>query len=250
VLRDEDNQDDDENTAVMEQDLSDGQGDDLSAILGDNPSEPEPTMQSEIASMRKMMEEQREMLNNAIQQNTQLCVQNAELMETNREYRRESIGPEPMKMKIFDMTHPERYCGRAKELDNFLDTIRSNFQSHGDVFLHGDPNKVNYAASRLSTWNNHLDPAQRQTQITDPVEWLRDLRRDTSPCLEDVEVFSEEMQKMYGDKDRKLNAPMKRMTEFLQGANDLVRVYANRIKANWRAAGWLPQDNKNLYEIA
>ena len=135
----------------MEQDLSDGQGDDLSAILGDNPSEPEPTMQSEIASMRKMMEEQREMLNNAIQQNTQLCVQNAELMETNREYRRESIGPEPMKMKIFDMTHPERYCGRAKELDNFLDTIRSNFQSHGDVFLHGDPNKVNYAASHLST---------------------------------------------------------------------------------------------------
>jgi len=150
-LRDEDNQVDDENTAVMEQDLSDGQGDDLSAILGDNPSEPEPTMQSEIASMRKMMEEQREMLNNAIQQNTQLCVQNAELMETNREYRRESIGPEPMKMKIFDMTHPERYCGRAKELDNFLDTIRSNFQSHGDVFLHGDPNKVNYAASHLST---------------------------------------------------------------------------------------------------
>jgi len=28
-----------------------------------------------------------------------------------------------------------------------------------------------------------------------------------------------------------------------------VRVYANRIKANWIAAGWLPQDNKNLYEI-
>jgi hypothetical protein len=41
--------------------------------------------------MQKAMEEQREMLNNAIQQNTQLCVQNAELMEANREHRRESI---------------------------------------------------------------------------------------------------------------------------------------------------------------
>jgi len=87
----------------MEDTLSDG--------LGDNLSKPEPTMQSEIASMRKMMEEQREMLNNAIQQNTQLCVQNAELMEANREYRRESIRLEPAKTKIFDMTHPERYCG-------------------------------------------------------------------------------------------------------------------------------------------
>jgi hypothetical protein len=226
----------------MEDTLSDG--------LGDNLSEPEPTMQSEIASMRKMMEEQREMLNNAIQQNTQLCVQNAELMEANREYRRESIRPEATKTKIFDMTHPERYCGGAKELDNFLDTLRSNFQSHAHLFPHGDPDKVKYAASLLSTWNNHPDPAQRQTQMTDPVEWLRDLRRDSDPCLEDFEAFSEEMQKMYGDKDRKLNAAMKCMTDFLQGANEPVRVYANRIKANWRAAGWLPQDNKNLYEIA
>jgi hypothetical protein len=86
--------------------------------------------------------------------------------------------------------------------------------------------------------------------MTDPVEWLPDLRRDSDPRLEDFEAFSEEMQKMYGDKDRKLNAAMKCMTDFLQGANEPVRVYANRIKANWRAAGWLPQDNKNLYEIA
>jgi hypothetical protein len=35
----------------MENALSDGQGDNLSDVLGDNPSEPEPTTQSEIASM-------------------------------------------------------------------------------------------------------------------------------------------------------------------------------------------------------
>ena len=57
------------------------------------------------------------------------------------------------------------------------------------------------------------------------------------------------MQKMYGHNNLKLNAAMKCMTNFLQRPNEPVRVYANRIKANWRAAGWLPQDNKNLYEI-
>jgi len=106
-IHDEDNHDDEENTADMEDALSDVLGDNLSDVLGDNPSEPEPTTRSEIASTRKMVEEQREILNNAIQQNTQLCVQNAELMEANREYRRESIRPEAMNTKIFDMTQPE-----------------------------------------------------------------------------------------------------------------------------------------------
>jgi hypothetical protein len=55
--------------------------------------------------------------------------------------------------------------------------------------------------------------------------------------LEHFEAFSEEMEKMYGEKDRKLNAAMKCMTKFIQGANEPVRVYGNRIKANWRAAG-------------
>jgi len=81
--------------------------DDLSDGLSDKPSEPEPAMQSEMASMRKMMEDQQEMPNNAIQQNTQLCVHNAKLIEANREYRRESIQPEAKKTRIFDMTHPE-----------------------------------------------------------------------------------------------------------------------------------------------
>jgi len=114
----------------MEDALSDGLGYNLSDVLGDNPCAPEPTMQSEFLSMRKMMEEQREMLNNAIQQNTQLCVENAELMEENWEYRRESIRPEATKTKIFDMTHPKQYCGGANELDPFLDTLRSNSESH------------------------------------------------------------------------------------------------------------------------
>jgi len=43
---------------------------------------------------------------------------------------------------------------------------------------------------------------------------------------------------------------MRQITIFPHGANEQVRVYANAIEANWRGAGWLPQDNKNLYEIA
>jgi len=239
---DEDDHDDDENTADMEDALSDG--------LGDILSEPEPTTLPEIASMRKMIEEQREMLTNAIQQNTQLCVQNAKLMEATWEYCRESIRLEATKTTIFDMTHPEWYCGGPKALDNFLDTLRSNFWFNAHLFPHGDPDKVKYAGSLLSPWNNHPDPAQRQTHSTDPVEWFRDLQRDSDPCLEDFEAFSAEMQMMYGIKDRKLNPAMKCMSDFLEAANELVRVYANRIPANGRAAGWLPQDKKNLYEIA
>ena len=62
-----DDHDHEENTANVEDALSEGLGDNLSNILTDNPREPEPTTHSEIASMRKMMEEQPEMLHNGIQ---------------------------------------------------------------------------------------------------------------------------------------------------------------------------------------
>jgi hypothetical protein len=65
--------------------LIDVLGDQVSDVLGDNPRKRERTMQSEITSIRMVMEEQREMLNNAIRQNAQLCVQKAELMEANQE---------------------------------------------------------------------------------------------------------------------------------------------------------------------
>jgi len=42
---------------------------------------------------------------------------------------------------------------------------------------------------------------------------------------------------------------MKFMTEFLLGANEPVRVYANQLKVNWWAVGWHPQVNKNIYQI-
>jgi hypothetical protein len=56
----------------MDDDLRDGLGDNMSDILGNNLIEPEHTTRSEITSMQKMMDEQREMLYNGIQLNTQL----------------------------------------------------------------------------------------------------------------------------------------------------------------------------------
>jgi len=138
--------------------------------------------------MWKMMEERWEMFNTAFQQKTQLCVQNAELVESSWEYRRESIWREAMKTKDFNMTHPERNCSRAQVLDDFLATLRSNFQSHTRIVPHRDRDKVKYQASLLRAWNKNLDPAKRQTQITNPVEWLQDLRRDSDPGLEDFEA--------------------------------------------------------------
>jgi hypothetical protein len=52
--------------------------------------------------------------------------------------------------------------------------------------------------------------------MTDPVEWLRDQCKDSDPSLEDFEASSEETQKMYGDKERKLNVAMKCMTDVIQ----------------------------------
>jgi len=59
--------------------------------------------------MHKVREEQREMINYAMQLKTELCVQTAEQMEATQEYLRESIRLEATKMQIFDMTHPEWY---------------------------------------------------------------------------------------------------------------------------------------------
>ena len=115
---------------------------------------------------------------------------------------------------IFKMVDPLRYCGGAKELDKFLETLRSNFASHKHLFSRGDPDQVKYAVSFLDTWNNQPDMAQRQTENTDPSEWASDLREAKDPCLENFELFANELQKIYGDKDRRLNSATTAMQEY------------------------------------
>jgi hypothetical protein len=56
---------------------------------------------------------------------------------------------------------------------------------------------------------------------------------------------------MYGDQDRRLYSATKAMQEYQQLPNEAVRVCANRLKANWRRAGWNQITQKVvLYDIA
>jgi len=102
--------------------------------------------------------------------------------------------------KIFQMVDPLQYCGRVKELDKFLETLQSNFASHKHLFPRGDSDQVKYAVSFLDTWNNQPDTIQRQTENTDPSEWASDLQGAKDPCLQNFELFANELPKMSGDK--------------------------------------------------
>jgi hypothetical protein len=140
--------------------------------------------------------------------------------------------------KIFKIVDPLRYCGRAKELDKFLETLRSTFAFHKHLFPRGNPDQVMYAVCFLDTSNNHPDMTQRQTENIHPAEWASNQREAKDQCLDDFELFANELQKMYGHKDRRLNSGTKAMQGYQQLPNEAVRVYANRLKANWRRAAW------------
>jgi hypothetical protein len=93
--------------------------------------------------------------------------------------------------KIFKMVDPLRYCGGAKELDKFLETLRSNIDSHKHLFPRGDPDEVKYAVS-FST-----PGITTQIRLSD----RRKIRTHPSGL-----AFTNELQKMYGDTDRRLNS--------------------------------------------
>jgi hypothetical protein len=146
---------------------------------------------------------------------------------------------------MFKMVDPLRYCGGVKKLDTFLERDWSNFASHKLLFPRRDPDQVWYAVSFLDTWNNHPDITQRQTENTDPAEWAGDLREAKDPCLDDFELFANELQKRYGGTDKRLNSTTKAMHEYQQLPNEVIRVYANRLNATWRRAGW----NQIMHEV-
>jgi len=122
--------------------LSNSLVDILSNGLGCNPTEAKPTTQSKIASIQKLIEELSKLLNSAVQQNIQLGVQNAELIETNGENHWEKIQPEATNTKSFNVTHPEQYCRGPQNLENVIDSLWSNSQYHWHWSYYGDSDKV------------------------------------------------------------------------------------------------------------
>jgi len=177
------------------------------------------------------VERQARMIEFLFQQNTEL------------QSRRESTS----KNDKFDMTYRRWYCGGTRELDTFLGSLRSNFRTHSHLISDGDTDKVQYALDHLRSWSNHRDYTLHKTSMIDPITWGQDRLTNDSPCLHDFDPFVSEIQKMYGDKDRKLHAGTRLYLEFRQGHHDpdeSVRAYANRLRQNWREAGWDEEQQK------
>lgn len=137
------------------------------------------------------------------------------------------------KLKMID---PEKFCGGAKELDIFLGRLQSNFRTHGEMFQN-DGTKVSYALSLLGRFSKNKE--KNSIQGIDPADWGNSLHVANEPCLENFDLFEQEIKKLYGDNDRVLNSLCKAFEECRQGHHEkeeTVRMYAQRLKALWREA--------------
>jgi hypothetical protein len=149
------------------------------------------------------------------------------------------------------MVDPIRFCGGAKELDRILDALRRNCNSHRHVFPCGGPNPIKCASSVLDSWSNYQNLTLRQTAMRDTSEWAGDLFAEFGPCLQHLYLFSEEMAKVYGDKDRRCMVVIMLIQGNINLSQELVRVYANCLNAIWRQAGLnLQMHEEVLYDIA
>jgi len=140
----------------------------------------------------------------------------------------------------FEMARPKSYCGGARELETYLGSLRSNFRTHKHL-SHHDTDNVQYALDHLGSWAHHTDRDMQKTTMIDPIPCGQDLQKTNSTCLHNFDHFVGEMQKMYGDEDRRLNVAKKSYVNFPQGydnANENLRAYANRLRWKWREAEW------------
>jgi len=197
------------------------------------------TLRSEVtmADTRDMLKQQRKLV--------ELLFQNAEMKSQDPT---SSNGKDKLKV-----THPKCYCGGARELETFLGSLRSNFRTHNHLFPGGETDKVQYALDHLGSWANHVDHTLQKTTMTDPLTWGHDPLADDHPCLHDLDLFITEIQKQYGDKDRRQNSSTQAYHEMMQGyhnPDENVRAYANRLRRNWRESGWDEEHHKiKLYDM-
>jgi len=71
--------------------------------------------------------------------------------------------------------------------------------------------------------------------MTDPVSWGQDLQNQENLSLEDFDLFTTELRKLYGDQERELDAATRAYHEFPPSYHDSkegVRAYANRLRRN------------------
>jgi hypothetical protein len=208
--------------------LSDGESksdDDLPEPNESAHDNDQPTTPPKI-NLEEMVERQQKMFDFFFQHNHELL-----------ERRRSSTSDSK---DMFNLAQLSQYCGGAQELETYLGSLRSNFRTHKLLF-HDATEKVQYAVDHLGSWAYHCDRDMQKTTMIDPITWGQDLHKNNSTCLHDFNLFFGEIQKMFSDKDRRLNMVKKSFYHCPQGyynANENIRAYANRLQRNWREAEW------------
>jgi hypothetical protein len=128
--RDPDDEDKDkDDSTLLETADNRGQDDILSKITEDD--------------QKEMLQQNRMLLKLLFEQQAEWKERTRMLSELDRSRATDRPEDPGNQSKIFKMVDPLRYCGRAKELDKFLETLRSNFASHKHLFPRGDPDQVN-----------------------------------------------------------------------------------------------------------
>jgi hypothetical protein len=185
----------------------------------------EPTAPSTI-KLEEVVEQQQKMMELLFQHNTE-------------QLERRGASTSDVKDK-FKMAQPKHYCGSSRELETYIGSIQSNIRIHKHR-LHDDTDQVQYALGHLGHSAYHTDCDMQKTSMIHPIIWGQDLQKNNSPCLNNLDLFVAEIQKMYGDKDRRLNVATKSFYDFPQGYNNTdenVLAYTNRLRQIWREAEW------------
>jgi hypothetical protein len=132
----------------------------------------------------------------------------------------------------FKVTDPKHYCRGARQLEAFLARFCLNFRTHNHLFPGGDTDHVQCTLNYLPSWANYADHALETMTMTDPVTWGYNLLANDHPCLHVVHLFITEIQKQYGDKDRRQNSSLELSQEMMAGYHNpdkTVCAYANRL---------------------
>jgi hypothetical protein len=155
------------------------------------------------------------------------------------------------------LVDPARFCGGARDLDRFLTQIRRRFETHPQQFQN-EADQVDYALSLLGKWTSNEDSELKNTKMTNPADWGSSLISSNHPCLASFDLFEKEIRRMYADREWRFKAAEKAVVDYAQGqppadSKEAVRDFANRVRTNWREAGWEEQDQKQghiLYDLA
>jgi len=155
------------------------------------------------------------------------------------------------KTHIYKMVNPVGYCGSAKELDQVLDALHSNWNSHHPLFPCGGPDHVKDTISLRNGWTDLQHLGIWKTAMTDHLEWAGDLSAEPEPILQDFDLLAQWQTKVDGDHNRCRAAVIRPETKSIPLPHGSVGAYANHLIANWRLTGWNQQKHKEvLYNIA